>query len=64
MTLALWIVLTPLYLWVAFCAVVWIGYFLLGGQKRDYSGDMGLAVIFLPIMPFMMAYHWVREKIG
>ena len=64
MTLALWIVLTPLTLWVVFCALVWIYWFLLGGNKTDYSGDGSLAVFFLPVIPFMTAYEWIRTKIG
>lgn len=61
MTLALWIVLTPLCLWVAICAVIWIMYFFFGGKEIDHSGDTGLFVIFLPILPFAMAYWKVKE---
>lgn len=60
MTIALWIVLTPLCLWVVFCAVVWIWYHFFG-SKHDHSGDMGLAVLFLPVIPFVLAYHKIRE---
>lgn len=45
--------------WLTFCAFVWMYHFWLGGHKQDKSGDVTLAVLFLPILPFI----WLRGKI-
>lgn len=44
-------------LWFAFCGVIWIHFFTVG-HKSDHSGDGGLAVLFLPIIPFV----WLWDK--
>lgn len=59
-SLAFWLVGLPIILWVAFCAVVWIGYFLFG-QSSDSSGDLGAFVFVLPALPIYFAYHKICE---
>lgn len=61
MTVALWILGLTLALWVFICAVIWIWFFFLGGEKQDASGDMGIAIILLPIVPFVMIYFKIQE---
>ncbi len=45
--------------WFAFCALVWIYWFLLGGKKGDHSGDATLGVVVLPIVPFVLGWEYI-----
>lgn len=55
-------------LWFSFCGLIWIHYFMVG-HKSDHSGDGGLAVISLPILPFVLLWSkfiggltWIGTK--
>lgn len=48
-------------LWLLVCFAIWVWFFFLGGNDQDFSGDLGLVVLLLPIVPIVLGYQWVRS---
>ena len=51
-----------LLLWFGFCGVL-IALYVKDGHKHDHSGDGAIALLCLPIMPFMWAFWKVHEGV-
>lgn len=46
--------------WFGICAIIWVWFFTTQ-HKHDHSGDGTLGIIALPFLPFVIAWHYLRE---